>query len=206
MEYFVLEHRHPMFGYVNGTVIYRPSISPKYVHELHQIPDDLEVEVCLNRDVRQLKLDFFSAGEAFFASEEFVEILTTNDASVVARPAVVTFGNGVLTGKKYFFVGAVERVHCFDFDRSEYSGKALHLEMRSEGKSRRVNTIQQVVLDEQSCLDRGYFFVDPDVAIMNPVVSGAVVDQARLKKLVIVPVALSKWNSNVQRGDLPRRY
>jgi hypothetical protein len=206
MNFYVLDHRHPTSGYVNGEVVYTPSLGGKYVRELTEIPKDLTTEVNLNAEIRSTKLDFFSAAEAFFVSEALAEVICRYDDKVSMRPAVVRFGNGALTEKTYFFIAATDRVRCFDFENSEYPGKALALSLRAEGKVRRINAVQKLVIHEAGTAQRGYFFIDPDVAVMNPLISEAVVDEARAKKLNIVPVPLSDWSSSLQRANLPRRY
>jgi hypothetical protein len=206
MEYFVLEHRHPNSGYVNGSVKYLPPLVSEYIREAQDLDKSLEAHVVLDSEVRNLKLDFFAASEAFFASVAFANLISDSDQSVEIRPAFVSYHNGVKTEKQYVLLHAPKKVNCFNYELSEYPGKELILKSRSEGTIRRVNTIKKLVLDTALIGKRAYFMINHEIAILDPLIDAGIVNAARAQKLKIAPVPLTLWHSGMRRQEIPRTY
>lgn len=98
---------------------------------------------------------------AFFASAELAALLKLHKCDVQIIQADTRYSNGKNTEKTYFLVHAEQRLSCFDYQQSEYAGKALALERLAQGEhpdSFLVKGVRSVVIDEKCAADADFFF------------------------------------------------
>ncbi len=110
---------------------------------------------------------------AFFASAELAALLKLHKCDVQIIQADTRYFNGKNTEKTYFLVHAEQRLSCFDYQQSEYAGKALVLERLAQGEhpdSFLVKGVRSVVIDEKCAADADFFFLK-NVVLVDPIVS-----------------------------------
>ena len=188
MNYFSLKHEYPNSGYIDGDVTFVPPL-PDY----YQVgaPYDLanrSISVKMDKAVKKLKVDFFlTTSGAFFASEPLAALLLQHQPDLQTYSAETTYFGGKATEKQYRLVHAARRVPCFDYEHSEYAGKALTLQRLARGEDPQtilVKGIQAIVIDEKNSGGANFFFLS-NVLYIDPFVSESLASAIREQGLVV---------------------
>lgn len=188
MKYYSLCHEVVKGGYTDGDVTFTPKLSG-YYRVGEKIPLlDKAVMVVLDKKIRRLATDFFfTTSGAFFVSEKMRKVLEECSVDLIFVFAKITYFNGRDVGKRFFLVHVDRPTPCFDYHRSEYSGKMMILrridsnELDPRYKAR---GIKLLCIDESKTNSLDFFFVD-GVTWINPVVSEAFVEKAKKEKLLV---------------------
>ncbi|WP_055324661.1 imm11 family protein [Ralstonia solanacearum] len=194
MNYFLLHHKHPESGYIDGDVMFDPPLDT-----YHRAGEPLDVSgriivVTMDKAVRKLKTDFFlTTSGAFFASEAFAELLKRHQTNLQIVPAEARYASGKPTEKRYCLVHADHRLPAFDYQRSQYAGKGLALQRLERGESPDsflAKGVQSIVIDEECAAGHHYFFLK-NVALIDPIVSSELVHAIRDRALNVPLESLS---------------
>lgn len=65
--------------------------------------------------------DYFSAGPLFIVSDRLRTVFEAVNAAVEYHPVTLLNQPGLRNGPEYFFANLLEKVDCFDFEKSVYS-------------------------------------------------------------------------------------
>jgi len=199
MKYFLLHHQYPdelsslhhqgPYEWVNGgDVEFTPKLFDYYYSGQ---PVDLynqAVRVELHKSVKRLHVDFFhTMSGAFFASEGLMILLKSYQNDLQIIPADVCYGHGKCKSaeKKYFLIHADYKLPCFDYQKSEYAGKAMHLKNLDDGRrpdSFLVKGVTSVAIDEKIAENNNYFFLK-NVLVLDPIVSEPLATAMQERKL-----------------------
>ncbi|WP_197342674.1 hypothetical protein [Ralstonia solanacearum] len=186
MNYFLLRHEYPEGGYIDGDVAFDPPLENYY-----RVGEPVDVNkriilVTMDKAVRKLKVDFFlTTSGAFFASEEFAQLLKLHQANLKIVPAETRYASGKPTEKRYCLVHADYRLPAFDYQQSQYAGKGLTLQRLERGESPDsflVKGVQLIVIDEERAAGQHYFFLK-NVALIDPIVSNEIMHEIRDRNL-----------------------
>ena len=126
-----------------------------------------------SRSVRKLKVDFFLASSAFFASEALVALLKVYQSDLHIIPADVCYGNGKSAEKTYYLVHADRYLPCFDYKNSEYPRKSMILNKLALGEtpdSFMIKVAKSIAINEEIAAGANFFFLD-NVLLIDPIVS-----------------------------------
>ena len=173
MKYFFLQYQYKDAGFIDGDVTFEPPLSDHYYLGKTDVSNVRNVNVILDTRVKRLRADFFHTGSgAFFCSVAFAEVLSLLQSDVNFVSAKTSYHRLESTEKKYKLIHVNQKIDCFDYERSEYAGKALVLENRADPKQspRLVKGVTKSCIDEERAAGAHYFFLD-HVTIFNPVVS-----------------------------------
>lgn len=177
MNYFLLRHQYTKPSYIDGTIVFNPP-QPYYRIGTDLQEGNLSISLKMDKLMRKVNVDFFyTTGGGFFASTELANLIQEHQKQIRVIPATSTYNNGKPTEKSYCLIHVPKRVDCFDYELSDYGGKALTLQRMERGEPRNlVKVIRNLVIDPQKADGLHFFFID-NVLMIDPVVSG---DLARL--------------------------
>ena len=186
MQYYILRHEDLDGGFVDGDVEFFPALPNYYkVGEKILLPET-KVSLILDKRIKKLKADFFLATcGAFFVSEQMKEVIGEHNVSLDFFPVDAIYFNGRTTERKYFLIHANDKVSCFDYVNSEYSGKSMVLGKLASGElspDYKVKGIKKLCIDKLEGERLDFLFVDKIIWI-DPLVSEVVVNAAKSKGL-----------------------
>ncbi|HGY9626242.1 TPA: DUF1629 domain-containing protein [Pseudomonas putida] len=188
MNYYSMCHEVVDGGYTDGDVLFSPALGGYYrVGESISLTH-LSVSVVLDKKVRSLKSDFFlTACGAFFVSNDLKDVLEELSSKAQFVSADVKYFNGRHTEKKYFLIHVNEKVPCFDYELSEYSGKSMVVSKLLAGElayDYKVRGVKKMCINEKAAGGLDFFFVD-GVIWIDPIVSEQLVLKVKSKKLSV---------------------
>lgn len=193
MNYFTMLHEVVEGGYTDGEVSFSPELNDYYQVGKCISLKGLSINVVLDKKIRSLKSDFFlTACGAFFGSRELRVVFEELGSSAELVKAEVKYFDGRPVEKDYFLIHLNQKIKCFDYERSDYSGKAMILkklkssELDAEYMARGVT---KLCVDESKA-DGSHFLFLGDVIWIDPIVSEVFVSKVESKKLAIRFVAL----------------
>lgn len=186
MQYYILRHEDLDGRFVDGDVEFFPALPNYYkVGEKILLPET-KVSLVLDKRIKKLNADFFLATcGAFFVSEQMKEVIDEYNVSLDFFPVDAIYFNGRATERKYFLIHANDKVSCFDYVNSEYSGKSMVLGKLSSGElspDYKVKGIKKLCIDELESEGLDFLFVDKIIWI-DPLVSEVIVNAAKSKGL-----------------------
>lgn len=172
MDYFLLRHQYAKPSYIDATVVFSPP-QPYYRIGTDLQEENLSISLKMDKLMRKVNVDFFyTTGGGFFASTELARLIQEHQKHIRVIPATSTYNNGKPTEKSYCLIHAPKRVNCFDYELSDYGGKALTLQRVERGEPRNlVKVIRKLVIDPKKANQNHFFFID-NVLLIDPVVSG----------------------------------
>jgi len=186
MKYYSMCHEAVEGGYTDGDVVFSPSLGDYYQVGMPLSLKGLSVDVVLDKKVRRLTSDFFlTTCGAFFVSENMKKALEEVSVELQFVSACIKYSGGKNTEKQYFFIHANARVSCFDYDRSEYSGKSVvvgKLVANELGADYKVRGVKKLIVDELKTNGLDFFFLD-GVIWIDPIVSEFFVRKVESEKL-----------------------
>ena len=143
---------------------------------------ETRVNLKLDKRVKKLKADFFLATcGAFFVSEPLKEILSSHKVDLDFLMVNSSYFNGSATENRYFLAHAENKLICFDYVNSEYSGKSMILDRITNGElatDYQVRGIKKLCINEQEVKGLDFFFID-NIIWIYPLISETAVNAAR---------------------------
>ncbi|WP_442109127.1 imm11 family protein [Pseudomonas sp. NUPR-001] len=148
----------------------------------------LSIEVILDKRVRNLSSDFFlTTCGAFFVSGELKNVFNEVNSEASFIRAEVKYFSGKPVEEEYFLIHVDEKVSCFDYEQSEYSGKTMILNKVKAGEldnDYKVRGIKKLCIDELKTGGLDFLFVE-GVIWIDPIVSETFVRKVESKKLLV---------------------
>lgn len=182
MQYYILRHESTAGSFVDADVEFIPPLPEYYQVGKKLFLAGTRVNVKLDNRVKKLKADFFlTTSGAFFVSEPLKEILSSHEVDLDFTLANSSYFNGSTTENRYFLVHAENKLICFDYVSSEYSGKSMILDRIANGElstDYQVRGIKKLCINEQGVKGLDFFFVD-NIIWIDPLISETVVNAAR---------------------------
>jgi hypothetical protein len=182
MQYYIFRHEDAAGGFVDADVEFVPALPDYYQVGKKMFFTDTRVNLKLDKRVKKLKADFFlTTCGAFFVSEQMKEILNSHESNLDFLLVNSSYANGNVTENRYFLVHAENKLACFDYVNSEYSGKSMVLSKIAKGElssDYQVRGIKKLCINEQEITGLDFFFVDKIIWI-DPLISEEVVNAAR---------------------------
>lgn len=186
MQYYILRHEDLDGGFVDGDVEFFPALPDYYKLGEKILLRQTKVSLVLDKRIKKLRADFFlTTCGAFFVSEQMKEILDKHNVSLDFFSADAIYFNGRVTEKKYYLIHANDKVPCFDYVNSEYSGKSMVLVKLASGElspDYKVRGIKKLCIKELEGEKLDFFFVDKVIWI-DPLVSEEIVSAAKSRGL-----------------------
>ncbi len=182
MQYYVLRHEGTADSLVDADVEFVPRLPEYYQVGKKFFLAETRVNLKLDKRVKKLNADFFLATcGAFFVSEPLKEILSSHKVDLDFLMVNSSYFNGSATENRYFLAHAENKLICFDYLNSEYSGKPMILDRIANGElstDYQVRGIKKLCINEQEVKGLDFFFVDKIIWI-DPLISETVVNAAR---------------------------
>lgn len=182
MQYYILRHEDAAGRFVDADVEFIPTLPEYYQVGKAFFLTETRVNLKLDKRVKKLKADFFLATcGAFFVSEQLKEILNSHKAGLDFLLVNSSYFNGSATENRYFLAHAENKLICFDYVNSEYSGKTMILDRIANGElstDYQVRGIKKLCINEQQVRGLDFFFVD-NITWIDPLISEAVINAAR---------------------------
>ncbi|MBC3951773.1 imm11 family protein [Pseudomonas folii] len=182
MQYYILRHEDAAGRFVDADVEFIPTLPEYYQVGKKFSLAGTRVNLTLDKRVKKLKADFFLATcGAFFVSKPLKEILSNHDVDLNFLLVNSSYFDGSTTENRYFLVHTENKLICFDYVNSEYSGKSMVLDRIANGElstDYQVRGIKKLCINEQEVRGLDFFFVDKIIWI-DPLISETVVNAAR---------------------------
>jgi hypothetical protein len=135
MQYYILRHEGVAGRFVDADVEFIPSLPEYYQVGRTFFLTETRVNLKLDKRVKKLRTDFFLATcGAFFVSEQLKEILSSHEIDLDFLLVNSSYFDGSTTENRYFLVHAENKLICFDYVNSEYSGKSMVLDRIANGE------------------------------------------------------------------------
>lgn len=186
MQYYILRHEDLDGGFIDGDVEFFPAL-PKYYQLGEKILScETKVRLVLDKRIKKLKADFFlTTCGAFFISEKMKEVIDVHNTSLKFFSVDASYFNGVATEGRYFLIHSDDKVSCFDYVNSEYSGKSMVLAKLASGEltpEYKIKGIKKLCIEQPECEKLDFFFVDKIIWI-DPLLSEKIVRAAKSRGL-----------------------
>lgn len=182
MQYYVLRHEGTADSLVDADVEFVPRLPEYYQVGKKFFLAETRVNLKLDKRVKKLKADFFLATcGAFFVSEPLKEILSSHKVALDFLMVNSSYFNGSATENRYFLAHAENKLICFDYLNSEYSGKSMILDRITNGElatDYQVRGIKKLCINEQDVKGLDFFFID-NIIWIDPLISETAVNAAR---------------------------
>ena len=182
MQYYVLRHEGTADSLVDADVEFVPRLPEYYQVGKKFFLAETRVNLKLDKRVKKLKADFFLATcGAFFVSEPLKEILSSHKVDLDFLMVNSSYFNGSATENRYFLAHAENKLICFDYVNSEYSGKSMILDRITNGElatDYQVRGIKKLCINEQEVKGLDFFFID-NIIWIYPLISETAVNAAR---------------------------
>jgi len=186
VQYYILRHEDLDGGFIDGDVEFFPSLPKHYKLGEKILLRETKVSLVLDKRIKKLKADFFlTTCGAFFISEKMKEIIGEHNASLEFFPVDASYSNGKATEGRYFLIHANDKVSCFDYINSEYSGKSMVLGKLANGElshDYKVKGIKKLCIEHPEGETLDFFFVDKIIWI-DPLLSEEIVRAAKSRGL-----------------------
>lgn len=186
MKYFKVSHEGEDGKFIDGDVSFQPKISGYYQNGKNLLPKGGEVFVVLDKSIKHTDTDFFmtSVG-AFFISKKLKKIIENFQCDLDFVKAEVSYHDGSPLSQEYYLMHAVQRIDCFDYIESEYSGKSLVLTRIQKNELQndyQVRGVKKLIIDESRVDCKDIFFIG-GVIWLDPIASELLVSEIQKNNL-----------------------
>ena len=186
MQYYILRHEDLDGGFIDGHVEFFPALPNQYQLGQKILSRETKVSLVLDKRIKKIKADFFlTTCGAFFTSEKMKEVIDEHNAALEFFTVDASYFNGKATERRYFLIHANDKVSCFDYINSKYSGKRMVLGKLASGElshDYKVKGIQKLCIQQPECEKLDFFFVDKIIWI-DPLLSEKIVRVAESRGL-----------------------
>ncbi|MBI6703382.1 imm11 family protein [Pseudomonas viridiflava] len=186
MQYYILRHENIDGGFVDGDVAIYPNPIDYYEIGKEILTPETTASVTLDKRVKKLRSEFFlTTCGAFFVSEQMKEVLEQHKSNINFFLADVSYYSGKTTEQKYLLIHTSDKIPCFDYLNSDYSGKPMVLKKLDSGElgnDYKVRGIKKFCIKESECGDLDFFFIDKIIWI-DPLISERIANAAKERNI-----------------------